>query len=171
MPHVRSTDVRIRVGSWNLLTDVPAATYGIENLAVNGDQYGGNSGGSGLSTTKVLVPWAAPVLLPYGEYARVSVFADFSASPEGFYKFDWLFSFWTFDMMSLQCHGVWFPAGVYSNTFSVAMPNDTGLTLDWFHATGYRPVRNDQFRDFDPVPGGYANVKLRFDAATKYTPS
>jgi hypothetical protein len=94
------------------------------------------------------------------EYAVIAVNADDSASAHGFITGTLEFSFWTFGMISYILT-TFFASNVYSAPVSLMLYDITD-TAFYLNAVAYRPVRNDQFQDFEPYPTGWANVKLRF---------
>lgn len=147
MPIRRNNDFKIRSG---LHTDMSDSAYLISNFPVQSD----------MGRAK----WSAPALAIPPQPAELVEMQDGSLLPNGFYTFEWRFSYWTFGMYN-HWHTELMPGGVYAADVTVVLFDDFDNERIWQAAIQHRFAA-----DREKAYGGYMNVIYRFVDAVDVTP-
>lgn len=148
MPNVRAEGHRLRAGTYT--SSSVTTTYAITAWTVQSDQQ---------LNGQTVSPWIPPYQAPPPEYARVITTGDLNQGADGYLKWTWTFSYWTFGQMSYFL-STYLSGSVYSAAVT-AMTYDATDTAVFINATLNRPVIN---QDMEPEIAGWKNVKLRFDS-------
>lgn len=143
MPTVQARDYRIRDGIRAVgdMTD----TYKIESIVAQTDQGA--------------VPWLAPDIYQSTppRQSKVVQTLDMSQTASGFYTFEWVFSYWTNDMLGYW-HTTFLPSSVESANVTVKAYDDTDTAI---HLTAVllKPRAGDHMTQ---AWAGWRNVRMRF---------
>lgn len=151
MATARLTGHRIRAGTQivaNVTTAYAITAFPAQTDMVNGEQW--------------LAPVAQGTTIP--KRARISRLADGTARADGFYTWQWKFSYWTHDMLSYFLT-TYLGSGVESALCTV-MAYDNTDTAVYLTATVYRPQLPG---DGDAVVGGWRDVIIRFSGGAIIT--
>lgn len=144
MPIARLTGHRIRTGT-QIVADV-TSTYAITAFPAQTDMTGG-------------VLWYAPdargTTIP--RRARRSLLADGTARRDGFYEWQWKFTYWTHDMLGYFLT-TYLSSGVQSALATVMAYDETDTAM-YLTCTVYRPELPG---DGEAVIGGWKDVIIRF---------
>lgn len=151
MPVVLGSDFRARAGH-HPSTDVGTA-YRLRSLAVQLDQRVGGEATGGIKTF-----WQNPAFPPstFPSPARVIKRRDSSRAPDGDYLWQWVFSRWTWGMLS-HWETTFLPSGIESGPITVATYTERNAVM-WLQAVTGRP------RVLQVINGGFINVAIEFEA-------
>lgn len=152
MPTMRLIGHRIRAGTQTVANIT--STYEVTALPVQADM-----------DTLPLVEWLPPTAQSTPPTrARIETAADGTRLADGFYQFEWRFSYFTFNMLS-HWLTTFLPSGVESAAVSV-MTYDNTNTAVYLNCTLERPALPG---DAQPAPGGWADIVFRFTGGTIIT--
>lgn len=154
MPTARLVDHRIRAGTYGV-SDITSG-YAVTALAVQTDMHpAGLTWVDWLPPTKASMP---PRRLRFSENADGSISAD------GPYVFEWRFSYWTMDMLTLW-RTTFLPSGVESAAVSVMTYTEEDIAV-YLNCT----LKNSHFPgDGEAEAGGWKNLIWRFSQGTIIT--
>lgn len=147
MARARLTGHRLRSGTYT--SGNITSAYAVTAWTVQTDQK--------TAAGDTVIPWVAPVQpLPPARQRYIEPL-DQTQQSEGFLVWEWVFSYWTFNMYSYFLTTYLATSNEYGLVSALAYdPTDTAIYLN---ATVRKPRIGE---DMEPAPGGWRNIKLRF---------
>ena len=151
MPTMRLIGHRIRAGTHTVVNIT--STYEVTALPVQGDM------------DTYPIEWLPPDDSSTPPVrARIETAADGTRLSDGFYEFQWRFSYMTFGMLTHWLN-TFLPSGAESAAVSV-MTYDNTNTAVYLNCTLIRPTLPG---DAAPAPGGWRDITFRFTGGTIIT--